>query len=502
MTTTKPVLILGAGINGTAIARELVLNQIPVVVVDAADIASGATSGSSRLIHGGLRYLEYGDFRLVRESVQERERLLRLAPDFVCPLEISIPVQRRLGGWLSAARRFLGGRGASTPGNRGLWLVKVGLWLYDRYAKSDTLPKHCVWPAGVGDAPPLDKRFRWLCSYWDAQIQFPERFAVALLTDAQSIAEEAGIEFQVHTYHEARLNGSRIDVVSTRKEAAEPTYCCEPSLILNTTGAWVDRTLQTLKIESRPLTTATKGSHLLTFHESLRAAIGDAGLYFEASDGRPVFVLPFGAGVLIGTTDTVFEQDPREALATDEEIEYLLRAVNDVLPKIDLARRDIAMHYAAVRPLPSSAGARPGAISREHHLEEHTNSPIPLLSVVGGKLTTCRSLAEQVADTILQRLDQPRVADSRTRSLPAAASISNIKTVIENEWVTTLDDLVERRLMLIYSPELSRRRLRDLAESLVAAKKLDSDRSELEVSALADRLTSRYGKTITESQES
>jgi glycerol-3-phosphate dehydrogenase len=498
---SKPVLILGAGINGAAIARELVLNRVPVVVVDTADIASGATSGSSRLIHGGLRYLEYGDFKLVRESVEERDRLLRLAPDFVRPLEISIPVQRRLGGWLSGVRRFFGGRAASKPGNRGLWLVRAGLWLYDRYAKSAALPKRLVQSTRGSDVPPLDERFRWLCSYWDAQIQFPERFVVALLTDARAIAEENDINFQVHTYHEARISGGRVDVVDNRRATDEPTASCKPSLIVNTTGAWVDRTLKALNIESSQLTAGTKGSHLLTFHEPLRRAIGDGGLYVEADDGRPVFVLPFGDGVLIGTTDIVFDQDPRTATATDEEIEYLLRAVNDVLPGFNLSRDDVEMHYAAVRPLPSSGNSAPGAISRDHRLEVHTDSPLPLFSVVGGKLTTCRALAEEVTDTILDQLERPRVADSRDRPLPDNSRTADTQLVIANEWVTTLEDLVERRLMLLYSAEFGRRQLRELAASLVEAQLLAPDLTEQEVDALVDRLASRYGKSVTDSQE-
>src|SRR5437764_8062475 len=128
----QPVLILGAGINGAAIARELVLNGVPVHVVDQADIASGTTAYSSRLIHGGLRYLEYGEFDLVRESLTERQRLLKLAPRFVSPLQLFIPVRNRFGGLVSSARRFLHLEGKSpTAKSRGLCLARMGLWLYD-----------------------------------------------------------------------------------------------------------------------------------------------------------------------------------------------------------------------------------------------------------------------------------------------------------------------------------------------------------------------------------
>src|SRR5438128_6446838 len=139
------VLILGAGINGAALARELALNGVGVVIVDTRDIAAGATAYSSRLIHGGLRYLEYGDFALGRESLAERTRLLRLAPDFVRPLRLFIPVRNRFGGLRSAARRFIGlndRTGSGTLLHRGKWTVRFGLWLYDYYARDPTLPAH------------------------------------------------------------------------------------------------------------------------------------------------------------------------------------------------------------------------------------------------------------------------------------------------------------------------------------------------------------------------
>ena len=155
----QPVLILGAGVNGCAAARELLLNGIPVWMVEENDIGWGATSRSSRLIHGGLRYLEYGDFRLVHESLDERERLRRLAPQFVVPLRLHIPVRHRVKGFVSAALRFFGiGRSRATAwlgglvsrnSERGMWLVRMGLWLYDVLARSREFPKHTLYRVGI-----------------------------------------------------------------------------------------------------------------------------------------------------------------------------------------------------------------------------------------------------------------------------------------------------------------------------------------------------------------
>src|SRR5688572_3873967 len=185
------VLILGAGINGAALARELVLNGLSVCVVDKADIASGATARSSRLIHGGLRYLEHGEFDLVRESLGERTRLLRLAPQFVQPLRLLIPVRTRFTGVPTAAGRFFGwqpGRLSRQPTTRGLWLVRMGLRLYDAYAKDAVLPRHRAHRTGQPGTVPVNReKYRWQCSYYDAQIPFPERFVLAMLQDARQL---------------------------------------------------------------------------------------------------------------------------------------------------------------------------------------------------------------------------------------------------------------------------------------------------------------------------
>ena len=211
------VLILGAGINGACVARELALNGVDVVIVDRHDIATGATAKSSRLIHGGLRYLEYGDVGLVRESLNERARLLRLAPQFVRPLRLHIPVGRRTGGLIQAAFRFvkLNRIAASFPfsAGRGLWAVRIGLWMYDHLTASDATQRHAVKRTGESKTPAVDpEQYRWLCSYSDAQILAPERFVVALLADAQQAARERGVRCDVLTRHAAVMENGEVRV--------------------------------------------------------------------------------------------------------------------------------------------------------------------------------------------------------------------------------------------------------------------------------------------------
>ncbi len=420
----SPILILGAGINGAALARELVLAGMPVVVVDTGDLARGATAYSSRLIHGGLRYLEYGEFDLVRESLAERTRLLRLAPQFVRPLKLFIPVRNRWGGLWESAMRFLKLRRAAceTSPHRGLWLVRAGLKLYDWYARDPTLPRHQVLSANSPLVPPVDRRqYPWLCAYYDAQVRYPERFVVALFEDARRLADEQQLDFQLLTYHRASLAGSTVTVEALPDGGGTTTAIApfQPAAIINATGPWVDRTLEQLHLPAKNLMGGTKGSHFITAHAGLRTAVEAGGIYTEAGDGRPIFILPFGRSALVGTTDLPYSGDPANAVASDAEIDYLLSAVQLVFPQIGLTRADVQLHYSGVRPLPRVDVAIPAAITRRHWLEEHAGGEVPFFSVIGGKLTTCRSLAETSVATIRARLGlsaAPRT--SRDRPLP------------------------------------------------------------------------------------
>ncbi len=419
------VLILGLGINGAAVARDLVINGVPVVIVDRADIACGATSRSSRLIHGGLRYLEYGEFSLVRESLRERDRLLKLAPQFVHPLPLFIPGTSQLGGLMSAVRRFVG-FGEDGARGRGRWLVDIGLTLYDLLAGSD-LPAHRVYAVGDAGTPQVARRFEWVAGYYDAQMPYPERFTVALLHDAQRAARAAGVPLHVLPYHRVLRSGSVFTLSpllggqerfagSTGNAAAT----LRPSCVVNATGAAGDRTLDELGLPHEPLFGGTKGSHIVTANAVLRRALRPGGLYAESSDGRMVFVLPFGSLVLIGTTDIPFEGDPAEAVAEEFEIEYLLRLANDVQDEVRLDRADVLLHYAGVRPLPKTTATSPGAITRRHWFQETRVDGIPLLTLIGGKLTTCRSFAEMVSDRVLEVLGRSRIRSTERRPIPGS----------------------------------------------------------------------------------
>ncbi len=563
MSRRRPVLILGAGINGAALAREFLLNAVPVCVVDESDLSSGATARSSRLIHGGLRYLEYGEFDLVRESLSERTRLLRLAPHLVRPLRIFIPVTNRWGGAVGAVRKFFGWEGSRRSVNhpsRGLWLVRAGLRFYDEYARDPTLPRHGVHRVGEAGVPSVDRRrYLAMCSYSDAQLLFPERFVVELFEDARRIATERGVEFELRTYCRAERRGEIVEVRRMSDQTAagrgDPLTVLRPAAIINATGAWVDRTLGQLDVASRRLMGGTKGSHLVIHHEGLCAALNGQALYAEAGDGRPVFVLPFGGdSTLVGTTDIPYAGDPRDAVASSEEIDYLIDAANSVVEGVSLSRDDVTLHYSGIRPLPHAEGKTAAAITRRHWLEVHQGTGIPFYSVIGGKLTTCRSLAEESVAAVLKDFGETVRADSRERPLPGGRGFPQslrcereavreladryslspesvthvwqwmgsrthevlsacsreqggcvagtriprgvVRWIIEHEWVQCLEDLVERRLMLVFEKNVSRETLVDLAQLMDRSGKLAADEIDTAVEEVVARMRRVFGRSL------
>lgn len=564
MKQTQQALILGAGINGVAVARELLLNGIPVCLVDVGDIAQGATSKSSRLIHGGLRYLEYGDFSLVKESVQERGILLNLAPHLVKPLRIAIPLSHRFSGVMSSALRFLSG--FRIPGahwlstrfhfssERGVYLVNLGLTFYDWFASKGNLPRHSLHNLGEQDLPQVNgSKFRWLASYSDAQMRFPERFVVSLLHDCQRIAKEKNLSFELHTYSHVKLQ-DRKTLLSTVHNPNQILKEFEPTVIINASGACGDLTLEQVEIPSPRLMGGTKGSHIVTFNQKLIEALGEQGIYSEASDGRLVFILPFGNSTLIGTTDVREAGNPLEAVASPEELDYLVGMVNMVFPQVGLTRDDINFHYSGVRPLPYQPKGMAASISRDHSLKEYEGPSGWIVTLVGGKLTSWRAFAEKVTDRILKKLGKSYFTESKTRLIPgsedypqtndilqaeqdrlcvkyqlAPESIqalwrlqgTQIETIldglsdftnelitgtflprryvlwtIQHEWAETIGDLVERRLMLIFEEKLPIETLQELATCLAESGKSSIEEIPDQIAAYQAHLQHFYGKVV------
>ncbi len=556
----QPILVLGGGINGAAIARQFVLSGVPVWIVDSHDIASGTTAASSRLIHGGLRYLEYGEFGLVRESLLQRARLLRLAPHLVRPLKLFIPVRNRFGGLRQALTRFFArrDRSATAPVSRGYWLVQTGLWIYDWFSRRGRVPRRGRYGvAGQHGFPDIDPATtRWICSFYDAQILFPERLVVEMLTHARQVALDGDLDFQVLTRHQVLRDGADYLVCPVEDDPGSNDQTTEricPLAVINATGAWVDECLGRLDVPSERLMGGTKGSHFVTFHPALRQHLQEGGVYAEASDGRPIFLLPLANGSLVGTTDIPSDDPPESARATPAELDYLTNSVNRLFPDVKLTSKDICLHYCGVRPLPFVSAATPAAITRRHCIKEHDSVSPPLFSVIGGKLTTCGAVAEQTVAAVMDRLaidsvvpnaddalpgDEPHEqTDSRQairrlalesgvsweqaesawllfgaqsrKFLPGLPTsdqqplltgtlfpVSLVQRVIDQEWVKTVGDLVERRLMLLYAPALSRDTLEHLAKLLVDRNRLEPEKLEAEIDQYCQYLQQRFGRTV------
>jgi len=366
------VLIIGGGINGAGIARDAAGRGLSVTLVEQGDLASATSSWSSKLIHGGLRYLEQYEFRLVREALQEREVLLRLAPHIVRPLMFVLPHDDSM---------------------RPPWMIKAGLWLYDHLGGRITLPgskavqfPHLEFSAG------LKPGIRMGYVYSDCRVDDSR------LTILNAVsAKEKGATILTRTRFEGakRVDGAWEARISARGGAAQTL---KAKAIVNAAGPWVVDALD--RIEGDRITDRVrlvKGSHIIVpkVHSQGHAYI------LQNVDNRVVFVIPYeGRYSLIGTTDVAVKTVEEAARITPEETEYLLAAVNRFLAK-PLAASDVVSSYAGVRPLYDDGSANPSEVTRDYVLKvDHDNRKAPLLTVFGGKITTYRRLAEEAIGDI------------------------------------------------------------------------------------------------------
>lgn len=404
------VLIVGAGINGIGTFRDLAVNGVDVLLVDRADFCSGASSASSHMAHGGIRYLENGEFRLVREAVQERNRMIKNAPHIVKPLPTTIPIFRYFSGMLNAPLKFFGWM--DKPSERGSLIIKLGLMMYDAYTGANrTVPRHQFLSRSTSLTKwkQLNPEIVNTATYYDGLISNPERLALELVLDAE--AENANARALNYM---SMISGEK-DVVLLRDEMTDETYEVHPQLMINAAGPWIDFTNYNLGVSTKYIG-GTKGSHLVLDHPELRALIGDHEFFFENKDGRIVLIFPLQDRVLVGTSDIKIEH-PDEAVCTDEEVEYFLGMIARVFPTIKVTRENIVFRFTGVRPLASSAAKSTGQYSRDHSIEvlsgDWTSLNFPVYSLVGGKWTSFRAFAEQVTDKALDFLGKLRKKNTR-----------------------------------------------------------------------------------------
>lgn len=406
------VLIIGAGINGCGVFRDLCLQGLDCLLIDRGDICQGASGASSRLIHGGLKYLETGEFRLVRESITERNRLLRNAPHCVKPIETLLPTTSLFGGLAASALRFLGIRAKMT--NRGLLITKAGLRLYDSYGrKVPVLPRHHLLSGATLHAhhKGLDPSFIAAGLYFEAVITQPERLCLELVKDG--VAANSGSTLQTYMTAGTTQTGN---VIQLADRLAPVSHSITADVVINAGGAWIDRINAALGISSHYIG-GSKGSHLVVEHAALHAALAGRMIYFGTSDGRVNLVYPFGQRVFIGSTD-ISVSSPDDAVCSKAEIDYILASLRQLFPDISIAPHHILFTTCGVRPLPNSPGVDIGAVSRDHVIQRDVlpGSKVPVLSLVGGKWTTFRAFSEQVTNEVLNLLGRQR--HQSTEDLP------------------------------------------------------------------------------------
>ncbi|WP_208386160.1 glycerol-3-phosphate dehydrogenase/oxidase [Curtobacterium salicis] len=409
------VLIVGGGINGIATFRDLALQGVDVALVERGDYASGASAASSHMIHGGIRYLENGEFRLVRESVQERNGLIRIAPHYVKPLQTTMPVFSTFSGIMNAPLRMLTHKQRSTK-ERGAMLIKIGMTIYDSFSRDGgSVPKHVfrTKKAALEDMPALNRDLKYTGTYYDASVHEPERLALDVLKDGLTAGTGTGSDATARATNYVEAAGSRDGGVLLRDRETGEEFVFTADVVVNASGPWTDLTNEAFGGETKYMG-GTKGSHIVVDNPELLEATKGRELFFENNDGRIVLIYPLKGRVLIGTTD--IDADPSEpAVCTEEEVDYFFGLVKHVFPQIELNRDHIVYRYSGIRPLPRHEDTAPGFVSRDYRIVDTPIAGLPettVLSLVGGKWTTFRALAAHLSTDITTKLGVSRKVDT------------------------------------------------------------------------------------------
>jgi glycerol-3-phosphate dehydrogenase len=413
-TVTFDAVVIGGGMAGAGVARDLALRGASVALFEKGDFASGTSSKSSKLIHGGLRYLELFDFSLVRESLREKKTLERLAPHLVRPLPFLVPVYR--------------------GSKRGLITVRIGMWLYDLLTPGRERERFRVVRAvdALALEPSIQARdLRGAGYYFDDLLLFPERLC---LENALSASRHGA---RVHNYcevEEVTRDSRGIDGVRVRDLLSGRVHSVRAPVIVNCAGPWVDRLRELAGVQDagKRVLRTTKGIHCML------PRMTDRAVYLSTADDRMIFVIPWREFSMVGTTDTDFDGDPDRLWATREEVEYLLGAVRPALPDPRVTFDRVSYTFAGVRPLAYEEGASASKVSRDHKVVVEGPEG-RFLSVTGTKLTCFRSLAEQVGDRVMRALG--RRAPSRTAGLTLDGLDEEVGRLEARAWMDVSDEI-------------------------------------------------------------
>lgn len=424
VTTTPDVLIIGGGINGIGIARELAFRGISVVVVEKNDLCSGTSSQSSKLVHGGIRYLEHGNFSLVADACVERYRLINNAPHLVVAQPFYIPIYK--------------------TDRRRPWIIRMGLYLYELLSIGHRIGHNKM--VSIAEAMNHEPR-----------LQSNDLIGVAEYYDGKMDDARLGIEtaIQAHAFGTQFLTYATVTAIDSRTRTVDVDregHCVRftPKVIVNAAGPWADSILRMAGPNNSPLLRMTKGSHITT-----KPIVSNHALLISAaSDNRVIFVIPHEGYTLIGTTDTPYSGDPSSAEADASDIRYLVDEVRRVCD-VQLQPDDIYSSFAGIRPLVASTADTPAAISRDHRFIDHGNG---MFTMTGGKYTTFRSMSEDAAKAICRVLGQPFRQSTTELKLPYRPPLTwppqsirtNVHTAIGEEFASQLLDIMRRRSDLFF----------------------------------------------------
>jgi glycerol-3-phosphate dehydrogenase len=444
------VLVVGGGITGAGIARDAAMRGLTTALVERDDFASGTSSRSSRLVHGGVRYLEHGHLHLVFESSRERRTLLRIAPHLVRPLRFTWPVYRD----------------ARVP----LWKLGVGLFMYDALAVFRNVQGHRLLTETEtwAEEPALNRdNLVGGASYYDASTDDTR------LTLANVIAAEESGAVAVNHAAVVRMisEGERIVGAVVREDGDDTEVPVRARVVVNATGPWTD-TVRAMDGDARAhAVRATKGVHIAVPRE--RLATHAALTLLSPIDGRVMFALPSTATTIVGTTDTPTDESPDAVRALSDDIEYLLTAANSFFPDARLTLSDVVAAWAGIRPLVASGfTGTPASASREHRIDRNVSG---LISISGGKLTTYRSMAAEVVDVVERSLGRRRKRSKTNVVALPGGDIRSFDEALRAAELEVGDSAVARRLVEAHGsrwrevaalttaePALARRIARDL----------------------------------------
>ncbi|MBV9455079.1 MAG: glycerol-3-phosphate dehydrogenase [Rubrobacter sp.] len=429
------VIVIGAGINGAGIARDAAMRGLKVLLLDKEDVSSGTTQWSTRLIHGGLRYLEHYEFSLVRESLKDREILLRTAPHLVRPLGFLVPIYEYM--------------------EHGRVMIQLGMMAYDALSIEKSVERHSIFDRDqtLEREPGLNPEgLKGAAFYYDAQAEYPERIVVE---NAVSAGDHGAVTLTYAKVDRLIIEDGNVQGVEFEDVLRGGRHTARAPVTINATGPWVDEVLGRMdrygESEERMIG-GTKGSHLIV--DPFPGAPQTA-LYVEARENsRPYFIVPWNGRYLIGTTDIRYEGNLDCVVADDEEIDYLLNETNHVVPEANLTRDDVLFTYSGVRPLPYEPEGAEGSVSRGHIIYDHSEHEPKiggLFSIIGGKLTTYRNLARETVDAVYEKLGK-KVPKSRTDEVPLPGGATEDFEAFSEDFKSEsgLTEELSQRLLKLY----------------------------------------------------